>query len=322
MTGSSSGRGRGPRAGDYSSKVTVCFSGEPAEHAVRRILAQLISTLEANVAGTVRNLDTEFLHDLRCDTPTRTCIGQLMDVLPVDVVAPFARVPLVGHGHEPCRDLDVFLLEIAHRRCRSRKSMATCSPSEPTSARGAGGRTPDLVAVLDPRVCSLAARLEEAPAPSSPGGELGAVPVAEVASKHVCSVPPLSSCAAALEPNAPAAELHRLRIDAKKLRYSSSSFEPVACRSDWRPGRRTQTRAGQPRNYHDACSSASDWPALPTRCCVGGGRRHASYDGPSGGRARAPANGRSGEVLARLATFASPNVRRRFVHLVQGRGGE
>jgi hypothetical protein len=27
-------------------------------------------------------------------------------------------------------------------------------------------------------------------------------------------------------------------------------------------------------------------------------------------------------VLARLATFASPNVRRRFVHLVQGRGGE
>jgi len=56
----------GRRPGDYTGKIDVQLTAAmPARRAVTRVLLQLADTLQANVPGTVRDTDTEFLHDLR-----------------------------------------------------------------------------------------------------------------------------------------------------------------------------------------------------------------------------------------------------------------
>src|SRR5205823_5724235 len=56
----------GRQPGDYSGKVDVTLTAEmPARCAMQTVLLHLLGTLEANVPGTVRDIDTEFLHDLR-----------------------------------------------------------------------------------------------------------------------------------------------------------------------------------------------------------------------------------------------------------------
>ena len=56
--------GRAP--GEYTGKIDVELDPTmPARMALAAVLLQLLDTLEANVPGTVRDIDTEFLHDLR-----------------------------------------------------------------------------------------------------------------------------------------------------------------------------------------------------------------------------------------------------------------
>ena len=56
----------GRRPGDYTGKVNVELTAAmPARCAMQTVLLALLDTLEANVPGTMRDIDTEFLHDLR-----------------------------------------------------------------------------------------------------------------------------------------------------------------------------------------------------------------------------------------------------------------
>ena len=56
----------GHAPGEYTNKVDVELSATmPARMALAAVLLRLLDTLEANVAGTIRDIDTEFLHDLR-----------------------------------------------------------------------------------------------------------------------------------------------------------------------------------------------------------------------------------------------------------------
>jgi hypothetical protein len=67
LTDAAAVTGRTP--GDYSSKVSVeLVPDQRAEAAIWRILTHLFATLRANVEGTVLDLDSEFLHDLRVAT--------------------------------------------------------------------------------------------------------------------------------------------------------------------------------------------------------------------------------------------------------------
>jgi len=59
-------RAVGRRPGDYSNKVDAeITAGMPASAAAAAILLRLLDTIEANVDGTLKDIDTEFLHDLR-----------------------------------------------------------------------------------------------------------------------------------------------------------------------------------------------------------------------------------------------------------------
>jgi CHAD domain-containing protein len=104
----------GRRPEDYSGKLDVRLSpGMPACLALRAVLLDLLDTLQANVPGTIRDIDTEFLHDLRVAVRrTRSALKLAGDVLPPGLAARFRpEFKWLGDLTTPTRDLDVYLLD-------------------------------------------------------------------------------------------------------------------------------------------------------------------------------------------------------------------
>jgi CHAD domain-containing protein len=98
---------------DYSGGVTAEITPQmPASVAVATLLLGLLDTLEQNVDGTLRDIDIEFLHDLRVAVRrTRSAIKLLGDVLPDGLAAAYAgEFKWLGDLTTPTRDLDVHLL--------------------------------------------------------------------------------------------------------------------------------------------------------------------------------------------------------------------
>jgi len=106
----------GHAPGEYSNKVDVELSATmPARMALAAVLLRLLDTLEANVAGTIRDIDTEFLHDLRVSVRrTRTALKLGAALLPDGLAAEYRpRFKWLGDLTTPTRDLDVHLLGFA-----------------------------------------------------------------------------------------------------------------------------------------------------------------------------------------------------------------
>jgi len=103
--------GRHPE--QYTSGVDAEITASmPASVAVARLLLRLLDTLEQNVDGVLRDIDTEFLHDLRVAVRrTRSAIKLLGGVLPADLARHYgAEFKWLGDLTTPTRDLDVHLL--------------------------------------------------------------------------------------------------------------------------------------------------------------------------------------------------------------------
>jgi CHAD domain-containing protein len=103
----------GRPAGGYSGKVDAAITARmPAQLAVAILLTSLLDTLEQNVDGVLRDIDTEFLHDLRVAVRrTRSALKLLGDVLPADLTAHYkTEFKWLGDLTTPVRDLDVYLL--------------------------------------------------------------------------------------------------------------------------------------------------------------------------------------------------------------------
>ena len=103
----------GQRAEAYSNKISVQLTPVmPARAALQAVLLQLLDTLEANVPGTIRDIDTEFLHDLRVSVRrTRSALKLAGDILPASLPARFRPAfKWLGDLTTPTRDLDVYLL--------------------------------------------------------------------------------------------------------------------------------------------------------------------------------------------------------------------
>ncbi|HEY7142601.1 MAG TPA: CHAD domain-containing protein [Streptosporangiaceae bacterium] len=104
----------GRRPGDYSGKIGVELAPRmPAAAALATVLTALLDTLEANVPGTIRDLDTEFLHDLRVAVRrSRSALKLAGSVLPAELTGKYRpEFKWLGDLTTPARDLDVFLLE-------------------------------------------------------------------------------------------------------------------------------------------------------------------------------------------------------------------
>ena len=102
----------GRQAGDYTGKVVAAITADmPAAQAVATLLLGLLGTLTDNVDGVLRDIDIEFLHDLRVAVRrTRSALKLLGDVLPADLVTHYrAEFKWLGDLTTPVRDLDVHL---------------------------------------------------------------------------------------------------------------------------------------------------------------------------------------------------------------------
>jgi CHAD domain-containing protein len=103
----------GRHPGDYSGGVEAEITADmPAPVAVAIVLLRLLDTLEQNVDGVLRDIDTEFLHDLRVSVRrTRSAIKLLGGVLPDGLAEAYAaEFKWLGDLTTPTRDLDVHLL--------------------------------------------------------------------------------------------------------------------------------------------------------------------------------------------------------------------
>jgi CHAD domain-containing protein len=103
------GAGRQPA---WRSPPVQLAAGMPAATAVAAILLAQLDAAEANVPGTIRDIDTEFLHDLRIAIRrTRSVLKLAGPALPGGLAARYRpEFRWIGDLTTPTRDLDVYLL--------------------------------------------------------------------------------------------------------------------------------------------------------------------------------------------------------------------
>ena len=224
----------GADVGGTSSKLRIALAPqERADRAAVTILRRLLSIIEANLPGTLADVDSEFLHDLRVAVRrSRALQRELRGVFapePLRVFRAGFRELQVLTG--PTRDLDVQLLEFGE---------LTAGLGEGTAADVAPLRLlleQRLVAERQKMVRGLRAErtaallgnwrdfldgLVEAPQDDRPDA---ARPVAEVAAERIGTVyRRMVKMGRAIKDDSPHEALHDLRKKGKELRYLLEFF--------------------------------------------------------------------------------------------------
>ena len=225
--------GRSP--GDYSSKLRLDLNrGEPAASAVRTILLELLHTLRVNVPGVKADHDVEFLHDFRVACRrSRSALTQLRTVLNRQEVEPYlAGFKWLGTVTGPCRDLDVYLLEMEDfREMLPAQSASALAPLEQRIRRDRVAAQRAVAEAIDStRFTELVEGWDRYLRPSDAGfaGVESGYSVEELAGRRVLKAyRRMLERGAKLGPDPAAESLHRLRIDAKKLRYLLEFFRSL-----------------------------------------------------------------------------------------------
>jgi CHAD domain-containing protein len=224
----------GGAPGGVSSKLgLVLRPGLRADAAAVQVLQRLHAAIEANLPGTLADVDSEFLHDLRVAVRrTRALQRELRGVFPPGELARFRdgfRWLQAVTG--PTRDLDVYLLEferfrtalpdgahvdldplerlLADRRSFERRRMVRALRSERARTLLAGW-----AAFLD--------GLVELPTDERPDA---ARPIREVAGARIARVyRRMVKLGDSIEEDGPPEALHELRKQGKELRYLLEFF--------------------------------------------------------------------------------------------------
>jgi CHAD domain-containing protein len=219
----------GGRPAGTSAKLDLALTPEqPAEQAAAIVFARLLEVIDENLPGTLDDIDSEFLHDLRVAVRrTRSLQRQFKTIYPAERLEHFrAEFKRLQQATSDLRDLDVYLLDFDGLR-----------DSLPEAMRADLG---PLRAVLERRrACALSAtrralrgrRTQDALAD-------WAVFVAEapdsgrtveaLASKRIAAVyKKMVQMGRAIDDDSPAADLHELRKVGKELRYLLEFFASV-----------------------------------------------------------------------------------------------
>ena len=208
---------------------TALNADDRADHAVARALSGYLTDLTDNVAGTVDDIDTEFLHDLRVAVRRiRSLLKRAGDVLPAAVVQDYREeFRWLGQITTPTRDLDVFLLEIPEL-AGSVNDPAQLEPfaehlrnrrSESLRSMRSGLRSARFQALRDGFGAALgqvdAGRSKQPRAADFAADRLGR------------SYRRLARQAQALDAASPAEQVHDLRKVGKDFRYLMEVFRPL-----------------------------------------------------------------------------------------------
>ena len=227
----------GGRPGGVTSKLDFALSpDERADAAAATVLAHLLATIEQNLPGTLADVDTEFLHDLRVAVRrTRSVQRQLAGVFPAAALARYrGAFRWLQQVTGPTRDLDVHLLDFDH--LASMLPGAVASDLEPLRGVLAAHRRDErgqmLRALRSARAkralagwSALVAGLADAPERSRPDA---ARPIAAVAGERIFRVHRrMVRMGRAIEDDSPHEALHDLRKKGKELRYLLELFGSV-----------------------------------------------------------------------------------------------
>ena len=228
-------RTTGRKPGDYTSKLNIALEPElTGAEAARRILGHLFRTIRCNEAGIKEDIDTEFLHDFRVGIRrTRSALVQIKSVFPKGRVARFRKdFSTLGKLTNRLRDLDVALLKqdayslLLPGYLRPRLDALF----ESLRAERAGEHRRLSAALDGDRYLKTAADWEaflECP-PASGSPENAEVPAIGLAQRFIGKrYGRVIELGTAIEESTPDADLHRLRIECKKLRYLLEFFSSL-----------------------------------------------------------------------------------------------
>jgi CHAD domain-containing protein len=225
----------GRHPADYASGVDAEITATmPGPVAVARLLLRLLDTVELNVDGVLRDIDTEFLHDLRVAVRrTRSAIKLLGEVLPFDLAEHFkAEFKWLGDATTPVRDLDVHLLGFDAMTAQ----LVAASPGDLEPLRAflvrrrarefrrlaAALRGPRFRAITDDwRKALLEIRDVDGPRRRRPSA------VALALSATGRSFRRIAAQGSTITSDSPPESLHDLRKRAKELRYLLEFFAPL-----------------------------------------------------------------------------------------------
>jgi CHAD domain-containing protein len=226
------GRHPATYANNLDVKITA---GLPGSVAVARLLLRLLDTLELNVDGVLRDIDTEFLHDLRVAVRrTRSAIKLLGEVLPAaDANRYAAEFKWLGDLTTPTRDLDVHLL--GFDAMTEHLLAATPADLEPFRAFLVRRRAREFrrltVALRSPRFGAITDDWRKALlAVRDAGASKKRRPptAAELASRTTGrAFLRIAAQGGAITPDSPPESLHDLRKRCKELRYLLEFFAPL-----------------------------------------------------------------------------------------------
>ncbi len=218
--------GRAP--GEYSGKIDVELApAMPARMALAAVLRQLLDTLEANVPGTARDVDTEFLHDLRVAVRrTRSALKLGGDLLPAGLADEYRPgFKWLGDLTTPTRDLDVHLLSFAtDAAALSSASPADLAPFHDYLTRRRTVEQRRLTRALrSARFAALISGWRSAitgltPPRHGPTAAHAAAAIIRRAHRRILTL------GATITDDSPAEKLHDLRKRCKELRYALEFF--------------------------------------------------------------------------------------------------
>jgi CHAD domain-containing protein len=99
----------------YTTRLNLVLDAEmPAEQALKQILLRLLDIMQLNTEGSIRGIDTEFMHDYRVSIrKTRSALTQITKVLNQDITSRYNKFfSALGKLTNPVRDLDVFQIKL------------------------------------------------------------------------------------------------------------------------------------------------------------------------------------------------------------------
>ncbi|PID72081.1 MAG: hypothetical protein CSB34_04410 [Desulfobulbus propionicus] len=225
--------------GAYTSRFILELDPDQTTFsAIQTIYKQLLDTIYTNIPGTIADLDSEFLHDLRVAIRrTRSGLSLIKNVLPEDVVEKYkADFAYLGKITGPARDMDVYLLYEDEYKKRLPPSLqaglhtffenlaATRIQEQKALVRELKG------ARVEEILSSWGAYLKE---PGEPRGKFAELPVIDIAQKIIFKrYTRVLNDGLAITKHTSDKEIHRLRIQGKKLRYAIEFFSSLFPQQD------------------------------------------------------------------------------------------
>ncbi|MFH0944540.1 MAG: CHAD domain-containing protein [Planctomycetota bacterium] len=205
------------------------------DEASKRVFQHLLQSLVRYEGGTRKDLDSEFLHAFRVAVRrTRAGLARVNGVFSEATLKRYSRdFSWLGMVTSRVRDLDVYLLKMPEfKKSVPKEIRADLKPLKKVLQQRRNREFRKVVRALATaryeRLKSSWTEFLEKPVPEQTQLKDATRPVGQVASERIWKIyKRVLGRGGRITPESPAIELHRLRLDAKKLRYLMEFFRAL-----------------------------------------------------------------------------------------------